>query len=143
MKTNDDVEIVYPSEEKNNNQFQNRKSDSFTPVNNPTTIQQSWQQNILNQNGKIEKLSHCQQNLGCISQFMCSDRPFDYGSDCEFSTWIASDPDFGKAWSFNAAAGKCQSFRYGGCDGSLNVFKTRMECENCKPNINIMYQDIT
>jgi hypothetical protein len=68
---------------------------------------------------------------------MCSDRPFDYGTSCEYSLWPADAPEFGVAWSFNALTGKCQSFIYGGCDGTLNTFQTRIECESlCEPQAN-------
>lgn len=128
-KNKDEVVIVYPNEEQNGHQFQNRKSDSFATIDIPMSPK-----NVLNQNGRNEKLSHCQQNLGCIAQFMCSDRPFDYGTSCEYSLWPADSPDFGIGWSFNALTGKCQSFLYGGCDGTLNTFKTRTECESlCEP----------
>jgi len=130
LKEKDDVVVVYPSKEQmKDDKFQSRKSDSFASIDVPVA-----QPNVLDYNGRVEKLNHCQQNPACIAQFSCSERPFDYGTSCESSLWAPESPDFGVAWSFNAKTGKCQSFYYGGCDGSLNTFKTQMECENlCEP----------
>jgi hypothetical protein len=123
-----DVVVVYPSEETlEEDKFQSRRSDSFASIDVPVV-----RPNTFDYNGRIEKLSHCQQNPACIAQFSCSERPFDYGTSCENSHWAPDSPEFGVAWSFNAKTGECQSFYYGGCDGSLNTFKTKMECENCK-----------
>ena len=128
MEAKDDVVVVYPSEEKlEDDKFQSRRSDSFASIDVPVA-----RPNVFDFNGRIEKLSHCQQNPACIAQFSCSERPFDYGTSCENSHWAPDSPDFGVAWSFNGKTGECQSFYYGGCDGSLNTFKTKMECENCK-----------
>ena len=97
--------IVYPDEEQS--QFQNRKSDSFASIDIPMSPK-----NVFNYNGRNEKLSHCQQNLGCIAQFMCSDKPFDYGTSCEgsFHSFDAQNSPGHEAWSFNARTGKCQTF---------------------------------
>ncbi|GLV36260.1 uncharacterized protein CBL_08754 [Carabus blaptoides fortunei] len=32
-------------------------------------------------------------------------------------------------WSYDAAKGKCAEFKYGGCGGNGNNFRTRNECE--------------
>ena len=115
---------MYPSEEKlEDDKFQSRRSDSFASIDVPVA-----RPNVFDFNGRIEKLKHCQQNPACISQFSCSERPFDYGTSCENSHWAPDSPDFGVAWSFNGKTGECQSFYYGGCDGSLNTFKSKMEC---------------
>ena len=116
---------MYPSAEETDDEFQNRRSDSFANIDVPVV-----HSNIFNRNGRINKLAHCQQNPACIAQFSCTDAPFDYGSECNPSIWPAESNQ--EAWSFNANIGRCQPFRYGGCDGSLNTFNTRMECEGCK-----------
>jgi len=131
-----DVVVVYPSAEvMDDDKFQSRSSDSFAASPQAIDVPTVNRPNIFNHNGKQEKLAHCQQNQACIAQFSCSDRPFEYGTACESSTWSAESPDLGIGWSFNANTGKCQSFYYGGCDGTLNIFKTQMECSSlCEPN---------
>lgn len=127
LQMKDDVVVVYPSAEENDDNFQNRRSDSFATIDVPIV-----HSNIFNRNGRINKLAHCQQNPTCIAQFSCTATPFDYGSECNPSLWPADSNQ--EAWAFNANTGRCQPFRYGGCDGSLNTFSTRMECENlCEP----------
>ena len=70
---------MYPSKEQmKDDKFQSRKSDSFASIDVPVA-----QPNVLDYNGRVEKLNHCQQNPACIAQFSCSERPFDYGTSCE------------------------------------------------------------
>ena len=111
--------------------FQNRRSGSVAPNDVPIDVPVS-PDNRFNYNGRIQKLGHCNQNTACIAQLSCSDTPFDHGTNCANDAW--PDHSLGRkvAWSFNINSGKCQSFGYGGCDGSLNTFQTRIECENCK-----------
>ena len=124
---------MYPSAEvMDDDKFQSRSSDSFAASPQAIDVPTVNRPNIFNHNGKQEKLAHCQQNQACIAQFSCSDRPFDYGTACESSIWSAESPDLGIGWSFNANTGKCQSFYYGGCDGTLNIFKTQVECSSRK-----------
>jgi hypothetical protein len=130
----DEVVVVYPSAEiEDDKMFQNRRSGSIAPNDVPIDVPVS-PDNRFNYNGRIQKLGHCNQNTACIAQLSCSDTPFDHGTNCANDAW--PDHSLGRkvAWSFNINSGKCQSFGYGGCDGSLNTFQTRIECENlCVP----------
>ena len=124
---------MYPSAEvMDDDKFQSRSSDSFAASPQAIDVPTVNRPNIFNLNGKMEKLAHCQKNQACMAQFSCSDKPFDYGTACESAAWSAESPDLGIAWTFDANTGKCQTSYYGGCDGSLNTFKTQIECASRK-----------
>ena len=43
--------------------------------------------------------------------------------------------DYENRWYWNAAAGFCQQFWYGGCDGNKNNFLSEDECQlTCQPD---------
>ena len=33
------------------------------------------------------------------------------------------------SWFYNPSSGRCEQFQFGGCDGNLNNFESRRECE--------------
>ncbi|ALC46150.1 CG34276, partial [Drosophila busckii] len=55
---------------------------------------------------------------------------------CDQPAAVGDCADYKLLWNFNATAGRCQQFYYGGCGGNDNRFETETDCAaHCLPNI--------
>lgn len=61
-------------------------------------------------------------------------KPFNAFVVCELKPDSGPCKALGYRWYFNPTDGECQQFRYGGCRGNGNNFKTRAECQEACRN---------